>query len=75
MPIKLRLRAQTEEAQKLGVFGAPSFTTGDGEDVLGQRPAGAGAALGEARRVDARYGSSRIGRPACAMWLLGLRAP
>jgi 2-hydroxychromene-2-carboxylate isomerase len=29
--IKMRLRAQTEEAQRLGVFGAPSFTTADGE--------------------------------------------
>jgi 2-hydroxychromene-2-carboxylate isomerase len=29
--IKTRLRAQTEEAQRLGVFGAPSFTTADGE--------------------------------------------
>jgi 2-hydroxychromene-2-carboxylate isomerase len=28
---KLRLRAQTEEAQKLGIFGAPSFTAADGE--------------------------------------------
>jgi len=28
---KTRLRAQTEEAQRLGVFGAPSFTTADGE--------------------------------------------
>ena len=28
--IKARLRAQTEEAQRLGVFGAPS-TTADGE--------------------------------------------
>jgi len=28
---KARLRAQTEEAQRLGVFGAPSFTTADGE--------------------------------------------
>jgi 2-hydroxychromene-2-carboxylate isomerase len=28
---KLRLRAQTEEAQKLGVFGAPSFVTASGE--------------------------------------------
>ena len=25
------LRAQTEEAQRLGIFGAPSFVTGDGE--------------------------------------------
>jgi 2-hydroxychromene-2-carboxylate isomerase len=29
--IKTRLRAQTDEAQRLGLFGAPSFTTADGE--------------------------------------------
>ena len=29
--IKTRLRAQTEEEQRLGVFGAPTFTTADGE--------------------------------------------
>ena len=29
--LKTRLRAQTEEAQRLGVFGAPIFTTADGE--------------------------------------------
>ncbi len=28
---KMRLRAQTEEAQGLGIFGAPSFVTADGE--------------------------------------------
>jgi len=28
---KGKLRAQTEEAQRLGVFGAPTFTTADGE--------------------------------------------
>jgi len=28
---KARLRAQTEEAQRLGLFGAPSFVTPDGE--------------------------------------------
>jgi 2-hydroxychromene-2-carboxylate isomerase len=28
---KIRLRAQTDEAQRLGIYGAPSFTTGDGE--------------------------------------------
>jgi 2-hydroxychromene-2-carboxylate isomerase len=28
---KLRLRDQTETAQKLGLFGAPSFTTANGE--------------------------------------------
>ena len=29
--IKAALRAQTEEAQALGIFGAPSFVTADGE--------------------------------------------
>ncbi len=29
--IKGALRAQTEEAQRLGIFGAPSFVTADGE--------------------------------------------
>ncbi len=33
--IKARLRAQTEEAQRLGVFGAPIFTTADGELLWG----------------------------------------
>ncbi len=28
---KVRLRAQTEEAQRRGLFGAPTFTTADGE--------------------------------------------
>jgi len=28
---KSRLRLQTQEAQRLGIFGAPSFTTSDGE--------------------------------------------
>ncbi len=28
---KARLRAETEEAQRLGIFGAPSFVTADGE--------------------------------------------
>lgn len=30
-PIKLKLRTQTEEAGRLGIFGAPSFTLEDGE--------------------------------------------
>jgi 2-hydroxychromene-2-carboxylate isomerase len=34
--IKARLRATTEEAQKIGVFGAPSFVTADGELFWGQ---------------------------------------
>ncbi|MDT3685262.1 MAG: 2-hydroxychromene-2-carboxylate isomerase [Pseudorhodoplanes sp.] len=29
--IKAQLRTQTEQAQRLGIFGAPSFTTQDGE--------------------------------------------
>jgi len=30
-PVKILLRTQTEEAGQLGIFGAPSFTTADGE--------------------------------------------
>jgi 2-hydroxychromene-2-carboxylate isomerase len=30
-PVKLRLRTETEQAGRLGVFGAPSFVTPDGE--------------------------------------------
>jgi len=30
-PIKARLRDETQEAQRLGIFGAPSFVTRDGE--------------------------------------------
>jgi 2-hydroxychromene-2-carboxylate isomerase len=29
--VKARLKLETETAQRLGIFGAPSFTTGDGE--------------------------------------------
>jgi 2-hydroxychromene-2-carboxylate isomerase len=29
--VKERLKRETEEAQRLGIFGAPSFTTADGE--------------------------------------------
>ncbi len=30
-PIKAKLRAETDAAQALGIFGAPTFVTGDGE--------------------------------------------
>ena len=33
--IKTRLREQSEEAQRLGLFGAPSFVTADGEVFWG----------------------------------------
>jgi 2-hydroxychromene-2-carboxylate isomerase len=33
--IKSALRAQTDEAQRLGLFGAPSFVTSDGESFWG----------------------------------------
>ena len=33
--IKTRLRSEVEEAQRLGIFGAPSFTTADGEMFWG----------------------------------------
>ena len=29
--IKLQLRSQTEDAERLGIFGSPSFVTADGE--------------------------------------------
>ena len=29
--MKLKLRAETEQAAALGIFGAPSFVTADGE--------------------------------------------
>jgi 2-hydroxychromene-2-carboxylate isomerase len=59
---KLRLRAQTEAAAKLGMFGAPSFTTADGE--LGQRPARAGTGLGKAGQIEARTHNACPGRDA-----------
>ena len=74
--IKLRLRSQAEEAQQLGVFGAPSFTTADGELFWGNDRLEQALRLGAsatARMSDALTGSSRIGRPACAMWSLAWR--
>ena len=53
--IKQRLRAQTDEAQRLGLFGAPSFITADGELFWGNDRLE--AALRWARRV--RAGSSQ----------------
>ena len=49
--IKARLREQSEEAQRLGVFGAPSFVTTDGEMFWGNDRLE--AALAWARRVEA----------------------
>ena len=48
--IKLRLRSEVEAAQKLGVFGAPSFTTADGELFWGNDRLEQALSLGEARR-------------------------
>jgi 2-hydroxychromene-2-carboxylate isomerase len=48
--VKARLRAQTEEAQRLGIFGAPSFTTQDGELFWGNDRLE--AALAWARKSD-----------------------
>jgi 2-hydroxychromene-2-carboxylate isomerase len=47
---KLRLRAENDEAQKRGVFGAPSFTTADGELFWGNDRME--AALAWAKRTD-----------------------
>src|SRR6266478_1210983 len=57
--IKTRLRAQTEEAQRLGVFGAPTFTTADGELFWGNGRLG--PALGWAKAGHGRrQASSRM---------------
>jgi 2-hydroxychromene-2-carboxylate isomerase len=53
--IKQRLRVQTDEAQRLGLFGAPSFITADGELFWGNDRLE--AALRWARR--SRAGSSQ----------------
>jgi 2-hydroxychromene-2-carboxylate isomerase len=50
--IKARLREQSEEAQRLGLFGAPSFVTSDGELFWGNDRLE--AALAWARRAAAR---------------------
>ena len=44
---KTRLRAQTEEAQRLGIFGAPSFVTADGELFWGNDRLEAALRVGE----------------------------
>ena len=70
-PIKARLREETQAAQQHGIFGAPSFVTPDGELFWGNDR------LERALRVGSQavryYGSSRIGRPACAMCSLACR--
>ena len=52
--IKTRLRAQTDAAQQLGLFGAPSFTTADGELFWGNDR------LEQALRWARQPGSGRI---------------
>jgi 2-hydroxychromene-2-carboxylate isomerase len=49
--IKAKLREQSEEAQRLGLFGAPSYVTTDGEMFWGNDRLE--AALAWARRVEA----------------------
>ena len=51
---KAKLRAQSEEAERLGLFGAPSFVVGAGA-LLGQRPARDGARV--ARRCSTPAGA------------------
>jgi len=53
-PTRTQLRDETQAAQQLGIFGAPSFVTADGELFWGQRPAGAGARLGSPRLLKMR---------------------
>lgn len=53
-PVKARLRAQTEEAGRLGIFGAPSFTLEDGELFWGNDRLE--AAIAWARRIAGNRG-------------------
>ena len=71
--IKAHLRTQTEQAQKLGIFGAPTFITADGElfwgnDRLEQALAWAGRAA-SARATRATDRAASAGRPSpCNPW-------
>ncbi len=51
-PVKLRLRTETEQAAGLGVFGAPSFVTPDGELFWGNDRLEAALAWTKARATD-----------------------
>jgi 2-hydroxychromene-2-carboxylate isomerase len=60
--IKSKLRAETTEAQELGVFGAPTFITPDGELFWGNDRLEAALAW-----ANSDQGSSRTGNPARAI--------
>ena len=60
--IKNKLRAETTEAQQLGVFGAPTFVTPDGELFWGNDRLETALAW-----VASNQGSSRTGKPARAI--------
>jgi 2-hydroxychromene-2-carboxylate isomerase len=66
---KLKLRNQTEQAQQLGVFGAPTFTTADGELFWGNDRLELALLWAQQKfivrfRQVSRYGSIRTGKPA-----------
>jgi 2-hydroxychromene-2-carboxylate isomerase len=44
--VKAALRAQCDEAQRFGMFGAANFVIADGEKFWGQRPARSPAGTG-----------------------------
>ena len=72
--IKSRLRAQTEEAQQLGIFGAPSFTTADGELFWGNDRLEQALAWAK-RETNRRLRIEPHRQAGLRHVLLGLRAP
>ena len=61
-PLRVALRTETEEAQRLGIFGAPTFFTPDGELFWGNdrlERALAWMKKPRAKRVPAKAGSRR----------------
>ena len=65
---KARLRAETEEAQRLGIFGAPSFATADGELFWGNDRLERALAWARDGTVTTDRAASAGRRAPCAPW-------
>ncbi len=65
--IKEKLRSQTAEAQRMDIFGAPSFITSDGELFWGNDRLESAIAWAIRDDAEGNQGSSRTGNPARAI--------
>jgi len=65
--IKEKLRSQTAEAQRMDIFGAPSFITSDGELFWGNDRLESAIAWATRNDAEGNQGSSRTGNPARAI--------